>query len=66
MDLASLYGVEGLSELESSLLCDFLTSVVCGVVVGVELFSSLPLPLLFVKSFFACDVDGCWSSGCDV
>ncbi len=63
MDLASLYGVEGLSESESSPLCDFLTGVVCGVVVGVLLFDCLPFPLLLVESFFAHDVDGCWSSG---
>ncbi len=62
-DLASLYGVEGPSKSKSSLLCDFLTGMVCGVVVGIVLFGCLPFPLLFVESFFAHDANGCWSSG---
>ncbi len=60
IDFASFNGVVGLSESKSSLPCDFLTSVVCGVVAGVVPSVSVPLPLPCVT---ACDADVCGSSG---
>ena len=58
MDLASLYGVPGLSEsVLSSSPFDFF-GVVWGVVAGVVLSNVLPMFLLFVESFLVLVVDG--------
>ncbi len=62
MDLASLYGVPGLSKsVSSSSPFDFF-GVVWGVVVGVVLSGILPAFLLLVESFLVLVVDGCGSS----
>ena len=55
-DLASLYGVPGLSESVSS-ACDFF-GVVWGVVVGVVLSGVLLAFLLFAESFLGLVIDG--------
>ena len=60
MDFASFNGVVGLSESESSSPCDFLTSVVCGVMAGIVPSVGVPLPL---PCMIACDTDVCSSSG---
>ncbi len=65
-DLASLYGMPGPSESVLSSSCDFLTSVVWGVVAGVVLLIALLVLLLFAESFLALAIDGCSSSGCAV
>ncbi len=66
-DLASLYGMPGLSEsVLSSLSFDFLTGVVWGVVAGIVLLIVLLVLLLFEESFLSLVVDGCASSECAV
>ena len=65
-DFASLYSVPGPSESVLLLSCNFLTSMVWGVVAGVVLPIALLMLLLFVESFLALAIDGCGSLGCAV
>ena len=58
-DLASLYGVPGSSESESSLSPFDFFGVVWGIVAGVVLSGILPTFLLLVESFLVLDVDDC-------